>query len=321
MRLVTPLATAAFAALCWAPDADAGVPVRVTVTGEVEFNQISAPPLGFVGVGETATMTFLLDSDSFVNSASFPTRGYVIDPSSFQLSFDGGSMPLQSPFPAGQTPYFSIRDNDPAVDGFFVATSTDFPVGVPINQTGGFGQFINNFSVTYGGDTLPSLDILDALGSYDFTGLSVFNWTVDDGPFNPLGIVFSSMTIEREDAWTDLGGGTVGVNGQPTLEGFGTLESGADTTIQLTNAPAGALMVAWLSFTSVPLAALGGTVHANPFNAQFFRVADGSGSYGVSFPWPAGITPGVDLYLQFLVQDASVIHGITLSNGVMTTTP
>jgi hypothetical protein len=40
------------------------------------------------------------------------------------------------------------------------------------------------------------LDILDALGTYDFTGLSVFNWTIDDGPFQPVGLLFSQLTIE-----------------------------------------------------------------------------------------------------------------------------
>jgi hypothetical protein len=50
--------------------------------------------------------------------------------------------------------------------------------------------------VTYAQTTLPSLDILDALGTYDYTGLQVFNWTIDDGPVNPLGIVFTDMLIE-----------------------------------------------------------------------------------------------------------------------------
>ena len=122
------------------------------------------------------------------------TSGPEVDASSALVEY-GSTIGLQNPFPAGQTPYFVIRDNDPAVDGFFVSTNVDFPLGTPIDQTGIFDQFVNNFSVTYTGDTLNSLDILDALGTYDFTGLTVFNWTVDDGPFQPLGIVFEQMTI------------------------------------------------------------------------------------------------------------------------------
>ena len=188
--------------------------VRVEIMGVVEYNQISAGTLGQVDPGDAATLVFLVDSDDFVNSGSFPTRGYVIDQSSFVLSLGEQALGPQSPFPAGQTPYFSIRDNDPAVDGFFVATSTDFPVGVPIDQAGVFGQFLASFSVTYTGDTLGSLDVLDAMGTYDFNGLTVFNFTVDDGPFQPMGLVFEQVTISLAgDCGADVdGNGAVDVD-------------------------------------------------------------------------------------------------------------
>ncbi|MHC5002213.1 MAG: hypothetical protein ACYTJ0_03745 [Planctomycetota bacterium] len=178
--------------------ATAGVPVEVTVTGVVEFNQIGAPPLGDVVPGDQATLTFMLDSDVFMDSMNFPTRGYEIDQSSFVLTMGAVSIGLQDPFPAGETPYFVLRDNDPAVDGFFVATDLDFPIGVPINQLGIFEQFRNSYSVTYGGDTLDSLDILGALGTYDFDGLTVFNWTIGDGPFDAMGLIFEQMTITAD---------------------------------------------------------------------------------------------------------------------------
>ncbi len=191
--LLTVALASAFLSL---PASASGTPVRVTVTGKVEYNQITAPPLGNAVTDDPATLTFLLSSTDFVNSASFPTRGYVISPSTFTLRLGSTTIGLQKPFPSGQTPYFVLRNNDPGVDGFFVATSVDFPVGVPLAQAGSFGQFVQDFSVTYPATMLPSLDILDALGTYDYTGLSVFNWTIDDGPFNPLGIVFTNMVIE-----------------------------------------------------------------------------------------------------------------------------
>jgi hypothetical protein len=204
MKTAPLLTIFAFMAILVAP-LKAGTLVTVTANGEVEFNQIGAPPLGQVFPGESVTMTFVVDSDSFDDSASFPTRGYIIDQATFSLAFDSATLFLQDPFPAAETPYFVIRDNDPAVDGFFVATNVDFPFGfgVPLNQTGFFGQFQNSYNVTYTGDTLPSLDILDALGTYDFTGLTVFGWTIDDGPFNAMGIVFNQMTIEAVIADTD----------------------------------------------------------------------------------------------------------------------
>ena len=174
----------------------AGVTVTVTVRGSVVSNQVSAAPLGNFNSANPVALVFRLDSDDFTNSANFPTRGYVIDAASFSLTSGATTIGLQNPFPAGQTPYFVIRDNDPAVDGFFVSTSIDFPVGVPIDQAGIFTQFKNNFSVTYLGTTLTSLDLLGAVGSYAFSGLTVFNWTVDDGAFNPVIIDFTDLTIE-----------------------------------------------------------------------------------------------------------------------------
>lgn len=188
MRLFHAYALAALATPLFA-----GTEYRITVRGEVEFNGIGGGGLGQVQPGDSATLTTVVDEDVFLNSAGFPTRGYELQ--SFVLAFDGGAIGLQNPFPG--TPFFVLRDNDPAVDGFFIASSVDFPTGVALQQPGAFGQFSNNFSVTYGNDPLPSLDIADAVGTYDFDGLTVFNWTIDDGPFNPLGILFEELVIEE----------------------------------------------------------------------------------------------------------------------------
>jgi hypothetical protein len=139
-----------------------GTPVQVQIDGFVEFNQINDPPLANVSNGADATVSFLLDTDLFVDGAMFPTRGYQIANTSFELAIDAESLGLQVPFPAGQRPHFILRDNDPAVDGFFLDVNPDagFPAGLPLEQLGIFGQFMCNFSVTYGGTTLPSLDLL-----------------------------------------------------------------------------------------------------------------------------------------------------------------
>ena len=169
--------------------------VLVEIAGTVEFNQVTAPPIGSLTAGTAVVMSFLVDSDDFVNSPTYPTRGYVIDQASFSLAGGGVSIGLQSPFPAGEVPYFVIRNDDPAVDGFFIARSVDFPIGVPLGQTGAFGTFSQDFSVTYGGGLLESLDILDAVGTYEYAGLKGYNWTIDDGPFSPMSIGFESITI------------------------------------------------------------------------------------------------------------------------------
>lgn len=169
--------------------------IQVTVVGTVEYNQINSGPLSSVAPGQSVQLTFEVDSATFVDDPMFPTRGYAIDPATFVLALGSVVASLQSPFPAGQTPYFVVRDNDPAVDGFLLSTSTASPNGVPLGFNGAFGSFACNFYVTYGGTTLSSLNIENATGTYDFTGLSVFNFTVDDGPFQPLGLLFATMEI------------------------------------------------------------------------------------------------------------------------------
>ncbi len=44
-------------------------------------------------------------------------------------------------------------------------------------------------------DRTSSFDVVDAVGTYDFTQLTVFGWTLDDGPFSPMLILFQQMTI------------------------------------------------------------------------------------------------------------------------------
>lgn len=174
--------------------------VEVTITGEVTSNNISGSPLGDPQAGDSAMLSFSIDSDIFVNSGSYPTRGYEIDQSSFMLTLDGAMIGLQNPFPAGQTPYFVIRNNDPVVDGFFTATDVDYPFGfgLPLNQNGTSGYIKNETVLTYVGDTLNSLDILDALGTYNLTGLTVNHWIIIDGAVNEMDINFEQMTIATD---------------------------------------------------------------------------------------------------------------------------
>ncbi|MFT7669658.1 MAG: hypothetical protein ACI8X5_002363 [Planctomycetota bacterium] len=188
------LLASSLALLTFAGSASAGTGITITITGTVEYNAINPGTLGQFAVDDAVTLQFELDSAVFTNGTNFPTRGYHIDQSSFVLSNGTNQIGLENPFPG--TPYFVLRDNDPAVDGFLLSSNVENPFGVELDQTGNFGQFNSSFYVTYGGSMLPSLDILDALGTYDFTGLTVFNWTVDDGPFNPMGMIFEDMTIE-----------------------------------------------------------------------------------------------------------------------------
>ena len=121
--------------------------------------------------------------------------------------------------------------------------------------------------------------------------------------------------------WANLGGGSEGVVGVPSLEGSGSLVGGTASSLTLSQAPSNALMLAWLSFAPEPFTALGGTVHAYPFAAQIFAASDAAGSFTGGTSWPTGIPSGTEVFFQFVIEDLSVAPGLTLSNGVRATTP
>jgi hypothetical protein len=102
---------------------------------------------------------------------------------------------MEDPQPFGPA-FFVIRDNDPAVDGFLVSRNVDVPFPVQVAIPGLAPIHDLDFLVTYPDTTVPSLDLLDAVGSYDFTGISVFGWTI--GLFGGIGAeyIYDSMTIE-----------------------------------------------------------------------------------------------------------------------------
>lgn len=304
--------------------AHAGTEYEVRIQGQVEFNGISSGPLGSVNPNDAVTLTFRLDEDNFLDSPSFPTRGYFIDPASWALSFPGGTVGLQNPY-GGFAPMFVLRDNDPAVDGFLVSDNVDFPVGVPLQFPGAFGPFEHSFLVTYGGELLSSLDIAGAVGTYDFGGLTVFNWTIDDGPFNPLGMLFEQLSI------TEVAPGAIqplgcGVNPAGSLSVLsGTPELGEVVSFGVDNPlgtqGAGSLPVLFVGFTPDPATPCGtslpgfGMLGPGAFGELLLNPLGPSFSLNGA-PWAGAGNPApVDLALPFvpgLVGTAVYVQGALL---------
>lgn len=170
--------------------------VLVQIHGFVWGNQINQGALDPVMPGETATIAFELDSGNFQNSPNYNTRGYLIDESTFTLSFSGGvSVGLRNPYIDG-TPMFVVRESDPVADGFMISNNTDWPVALDTTEVGRFGNFAVRFNVSYEGTTLSTLNILDAAGTYDYTGLTVFGMGVNDGFIEDvMGMDFTSMSV------------------------------------------------------------------------------------------------------------------------------
>jgi hypothetical protein len=169
--------------------------VRITVNGVVDYSVIQGGMTGTPS-GAPVSMSFSVDSGVFLNSASFPTRGYAIDPASFTMSVNGVAVTMDNPQPDG-TAYFVLRNNDPAVDGFFISQGgVDLPFPLTVRIPGlapahelEFVRTFNNIT------TLTSLDILDAVGSYGFENMSSYLWTI--GRFGNPGAeyVYQSISI------------------------------------------------------------------------------------------------------------------------------
>lgn len=189
MTLRTILMTVAVGASAHA--AQAAI-VQIDVTGAVGFNVIGGNQAN-VPDGAPVLMSFRVDSDVFTDSPNFPVRGYPLDLASFSLLVGGNPITIDNPQPAG-TAYFVLRNNDPAVDGFVLSRNIDLPVPVSVHVPGLAPAHDLDFMRTFN-DAAPltSLDILDAVGSYDQTNLSVYNWTV--GRFGNPGAEYVYQTI------------------------------------------------------------------------------------------------------------------------------
>lgn len=189
-RFVASLMACALVALA-APQCGATT-VNVTVGGTVDFNVIGGSMAG-VPSGSPVSMSFNVDSNVFIDSPNFPTRGYPLDLSSFVMLVDGRPVEIIDPQPAGEA-FFVLRDNDPAVDGVFLSTNIDFPFPVAVTIPGLAPEHELDFLRTFNdGDVFPSLDILDALGTYGLENLSSFDWSI--GRFGADGAFYNYETM------------------------------------------------------------------------------------------------------------------------------
>lgn len=177
-----------------------GETVRVVVTGEVESNGFTSGTFAGVPSGAPVTMTIDLDSTNFLDSAAFPgrTRGYRFFASTFSLRI-GSVVTTLTPSAVG---FFVVRNDDPRVDGFFISQGTDLDTMVPLAMTPtnfgiAFSRTFNNPLPPPALDpTLPSVNILDAVGTWGFENISSYNFTVERNEnITPMILAYETITI------------------------------------------------------------------------------------------------------------------------------
>jgi hypothetical protein len=173
--------------------------VTVEFIGTVEYNQVNQGIFAGVSGGDAVHASFTVDSETWLPSpGGFGVRGYPIDLASFELTIGSvGPVALVMPQPNGETTYFSLRNADPVADGFFISNQLDWDYVLPkLNVPGGLDPYFTfHWSVGYTEDTFSSLDILDAIGSYDYTGLTNFYTVIADSFADPIGLEFVQTII------------------------------------------------------------------------------------------------------------------------------
>lgn len=152
--------------------------INVTIKGTVDYsiiqgNQASVPD------GAPVVMSFNLDPTVYQNSSHFHTRAYNILLDSFSLTVGGQPITVAANQPGGLPNYFVLRDSDPVADGFFMSSNTDLPMWMGVNIPGLNPMHELDFLATYGSGTkLSSVNILDAVGTYDMNGITAYHWTI-----------------------------------------------------------------------------------------------------------------------------------------------
>ncbi len=129
------------------------------------------------------------------------------------------------------------------------------------------------------------------------------------------------FTLASSSPWTDLGGGTTGVAGPPTLTMSGPLTAGSTLQLDLVDGAPSAFALVFISASSTPTPFLGGTLHAIPFlNDPIAVSTDALGGLSGGSTFPA-VAAGTQFWFQVGIVDASVPKGASLSNAEVGTVP
>jgi hypothetical protein len=131
----------------------------------------------------------------------------------------------------------------------------------------------------------------------------------------------SSCSLSAINAWTDQGSALAGVSGLPELVGIGTMEGGTQQIITLTNAAPNAQAILFAAATSVPQPFKGGVILPNTAIPPNFGMTDATGGISFRFVLAVSFPSGGEAWLQWGIQDAAAIKGVSLSNAIQGIAP
>jgi hypothetical protein len=130
-----------------------------------------------------------------------------------------------------------------------------------------------------------------------------------------------SCSLSAINAWVDMGSALAGVSGDPKLAGVGTMKADTQQVITLSNAAPNAAAILFAAATSVPTAFKGGVVLPNPAIPPSYGATDATGGILFRFVLPVSFPSGGEAWLQWGIQDAAAIKGVSLSNAIKGLSP
>jgi hypothetical protein len=134
--------------------------------------------------------------------------------------------------------------------------------------------------------------------------------------------VLLALSLPDDDgAFTDEGCALAGVAGEPWLTGAGDLSAGSANAVALSSAAPSATAGLFLALASTPAPFKGGTLKPVPFFDPVITTTDGAGAIPLPFVMPAGVPPGTELWVQWAIQDAAAVKGVSLSNAILGVAP
>jgi hypothetical protein len=138
----------------------------------------------------------------------------------------------------------------------------------------------------------------------------------DCGP----GVLDLTAFAFEPDVWSELGPGLAGVAGTPSLAGLGSLQAGTSWTFSLVDCTPSA--PAFLVMGPAPLMApfKGGVLVPEPAQLAALTTSP-AGRIILIGTWPAGVPSGLQLVLQYWIEDAAGPAGWSASNGLVASVP
>jgi hypothetical protein len=127
--------------------------------------------------------------------------------------------------------------------------------------------------------------------------------------------------VQSGSTYTGLGFGLAGTAGVPALSGTGTWEAGTAISIDLTSARPSATAGLFVGLVNNPTSAFGGMLVPVPFFGPFLLATNGAGNLNIQASAPKGIPCGLDIFMQYGINDPASIGGVALSNAMQVTTP